>query len=227
VKNLFAIVLGAVLLLMSITATAAAGYDHYIVTGFVGNVPNHAGSDTGVGDLDGDGNMEYVVRHKDDGREFLIYDLVTGAQEYYHTADLPTTIHYIHIVPTGEANVVVALLQCEAGDTYMVAYDPLSGIELGESTPGKVNLRNSPNPFPESTEIGFCMSRPGHVNIRVFDVSGREIRQVELERADAGEHSVRWDGCDNSGIPVSPGTYFYSLSVDGRLVRTGKAVTIR
>jgi hypothetical protein len=117
---------GTMILFLAMTSAATAGY---VIQMFVGNVPRHVGSDTGVGDLDGDGNMEYVVRHKDDGREFLIYDLVTGVQEYYHTADLPTPINYIHIVPTGEANVVVALLQCEGGDTYMVYYEEVGSSE--------------------------------------------------------------------------------------------------
>lgn len=76
-------------------------------------------------------------------------------------------------------------------------------------------LTNRPNPFRPETTIFFELAQPGHAVLRVFDVSGREIRLLEDRKMDAGRHQSVWDGCDESGSTMPSGVYFYKLNADG------------
>ena len=70
---------------------------------------------------------------------------------------------------------------------------------------------NYPNPFNPSTTIPFTMSETGLAVITIYDVSGREIRQILNERVRSGLHSAVWDGKKYNGVPVSSGVYYYGL----------------
>ena len=67
-------------------------------------------------------------------------------------------------------------------------------------------MQNYPNPFNPTTTIRFALPSNEMVNVKVFDVLGREITQLAEGRFDAGVHEVRFDAQQ-----LSSGTYFYSL----------------
>ncbi len=69
--------------------------------------------------------------------------------------------------------------------------------------------QNRPNPFNPSTTIKFNMEKPGHVQISVFDLSGRKIKTLASRDYTAGEHAVTWDGTDEAGARMPSGMYVY------------------
>ncbi len=92
-----------------------------------------------------------------------------------------------------------------------------------ETTPSTYALfQNFPNPFNPSTEIRFQLPEASHVTVRIFNALGQEIRRLEERQYEAGMHSVRWDGTDNAGNPVSSGVYIYQLQAVDPLNGTGK-----
>ncbi|MFC1799583.1 FlgD immunoglobulin-like domain containing protein [Candidatus Eisenbacteria bacterium] len=72
--------------------------------------------------------------------------------------------------------------------------------------------QNHPNPFGRSTSIGFSLAAQCHAKMAVYDVTGRELRCLIDGLAPAGNHTITWDGRDESGATVSPGVYFYRLN---------------
>ena len=80
-------------------------------------------------------------------------------------------------------------------------------------------LQSHPNPFNPTTLITYRLPVPAVVTIRVFDVRGNVVRNLEtgVSRSE-GMHSVRWDGHDDSGLPLSSGTYFCRLGALGRIL---------
>jgi hypothetical protein len=60
--------------------------------------------------------------------------------------------------------------------------------------------------------VNVLESRP--MRLRVFDLSGRGVHQVE-EQALAGAQALVWNGKDASGSLVPPGTYVVQLEVEG------------
>jgi hypothetical protein len=80
-------------------------------------------------------------------------------------------------------------------------------VELGPAVP---------NPFQREVQLSFAQSRAGRVNLRVFDVTGRMIRDLGKGELPAGRHLARWDGRGADGQRLSSGTYFVRLAVEGR-----------
>jgi len=74
---------------------------------------------------------------------------------------------------------------------------------------------NHPNPFNPSTRICYETTEPGMVDLRIYDVSGREVATVVCESQTPGSHQVTWDSRNSKGDKVSAGVYFYQLNLNG------------
>jgi hypothetical protein len=84
---------------------------------------------------------------------------------------------------------------------------------------GLTLLQNRPNPFDEATTIGVMVESPIDYNtafIRIADTQGRELARYEVE-LNPGLVQVVY-GYENHRY--TPGTYYYSLVIDGRPVDT-------
>lgn len=66
--------------------------------------------------------------------------------------------------------------------------------------------QNFPNPFNPGTQIAFSLARPGHAQLRVFDVQGREVASLLDRDLSEGMHRVRFDGAG-----LASGVYFARL----------------
>ena len=94
--------------------------------------------------------------------------------------------------------------------------------ELTGSIPNVYLLeQNYPNPFNPITCIKFCIPNNNLVNLKIFDILGREIAILVDGRKEAGFHSVYW----NAG-GFSSGVYFYRLQ-SGSFVETKKLMVIK
>lgn len=71
--------------------------------------------------------------------------------------------------------------------------------------------QNHPNPFSRSTTISCALGSECSVHLGVYDVTGRIIRELWSGEAQAGMHSVQWDGTDQWGTKVRSGVYLYEL----------------
>jgi len=71
------------------------------------------------------------------------------------------------------------------------------------------------NPARESVEFSFTTAREGPVQVLVYDVSGRVVRELLNETVGAGEHRLVWRGDDQEGRPVPAGVYFYRMKAEG------------
>lgn len=67
--------------------------------------------------------------------------------------------------------------------------------------------QNFPNPFNPTTTIQFSIPESEFVQLKIFDVLGREVATLVNEEMPAGRYSVGWNA---AGYPS--GTYFYRLS---------------
>jgi hypothetical protein len=77
---------------------------------------------------------------------------------------------------------------------------------------------NYPNPFNPSTTISFTLPSPGAVNLAIYDIAGRKVRDLASGSLPAGFHSVTWDGRDTNGKSVSSGVYISRLTQGERTV---------
>ena len=86
--------------------------------------------------------------------------------------------------------------------------------------------QNYPNPFSQSTVIGYQLRVSGKVVLKVYNQVGQEIRTLVNENQAEGIHSVIWDGKNNSGNAVDPGVYFYQLRTGNDFSGTKKILLL-
>ncbi|MEZ4649511.1 MAG: FlgD immunoglobulin-like domain containing protein [Candidatus Eisenbacteria bacterium] len=72
----------------------------------------------------------------------------------------------------------------------------------------------APNPSNGPVSIGFQVPTQADVDIRIFDVSGREVTVLARGSYGAGAHVIDWDGRDSRGQNVASGVYFYRMQAN-------------
>jgi PKD domain-containing protein/Big-like domain-containing protein/putative Ig domain-containing protein len=123
------------------------------------------------------------------------------------------------IVGRVQVTVDIAGRLSTTGATFSV---PLT-VEVVGST-GTLVASVAPNPFNPSTTLSFETPHGGPVELLVFDLAGRLVRDVTHRATYApGIYDIRIDGLDEGGHRLASGVYFYRLatpegSVTGRLV---------
>ena len=95
----------------------------------------------------------------------------------------------------------------------------------GETTSAPLTLSAAaPNPSRGEAALTFTLPSSGPVDLRLFDVSGREVVTLTSGPHAAGLHTVRWDGREARGEMAPAGVYFARLAtasggVSRRLLR--------
>jgi hypothetical protein len=86
---------------------------------------------------------------------------------------------------------------------------------------------NFPNPFNPKTEIRFSLPETAAVTLTVFDLQGRQVRELGTgAQMVAGSHTLTWDGKSDAGEAVASGVYFYRLSA-GEFSQTRKMTLLK
>jgi len=82
--------------------------------------------------------------------------------------------------------------------------------------PEKNNLcQNYPNPFNPTTSISFVLNSTQNIKLKIYDVAGRELKELASGLYEAGNHSVNFDATN-----LRSGVYVYKLqTLDQTLVK--------
>lgn len=76
-------------------------------------------------------------------------------------------------------------------------------------SPNLVLQQNYPNPFNSTTTIRFAIPKAGLVELKVYDIRGKELRTLVKEHITPGNYFVDFDGSE-----LASGIYFYKLIAD-------------
>ena len=87
-------------------------------------------------------------------------------------------------------------------------------------------LYNYPNPFNPETTIRYSINFDGNVIIKIYNMAGELIKNVDHGYRNTGFHSFKWDGFNHSNEPVPSGVYIYSAQSDG-IIKYGKMLLIK
>ena len=102
-----------------------------------------------------------------------------------------------------------------------------TGVEESEKRKVKsVRLEVYPNPFIQSTVIGYQLPLDNKVSLNIYDSAGRLVNTLVQGDKKAGYYTVRWDGKDKSGKKVPSGISFCHLSA-GKFEATRKFIILR
>ncbi|MEO8665555.1 MAG: YCF48-related protein [Ignavibacteria bacterium] len=88
--------------------------------------------------------------------------------------------------------------------------------------PAAYLYQNFPNPFNPETVINYSISKSSNVILKVYDARGREVNVLINKIQNAGKYGVTFTGNDLAG-----GIYFYSLSIDNRIVSAKKMLVLK
>ncbi len=111
-------------------------------------------------------------------------------------------------LPDGRTSITAVLVGVVEKNTAFAA-----SVELTvETTHEPLAVVVAPNPINPRGTLTFVTTRPGHVRVSLFDVSGRLVRRLyESGAAPAGYHDVPIDGKDDRGRSLASGLYFYRI----------------
>jgi phosphatidylserine/phosphatidylglycerophosphate/cardiolipin synthase-like enzyme len=155
-------------------------------------------------------NLSGLLHHKyavidangNDANKYLI----TGSHNWSSSAENSNNENTLIIQSSRLVNLYLqefSVRYKDAGGT-----DVLVNVEqVGTSVPKNYELtQNYPNPFNPTTSFKFYIPHFSVVNIKIFDLLGREIATLVNESKPAGVYKVNW----NASNTVS-GVYFYRL----------------
>jgi len=86
--------------------------------------------------------------------------------------------------------------------------------------------QNYPNPFNPTTTIKFSLPESHLVSIKIYNMLGQEVRTLVNEQRNEGNHSIIWNGKDNSGNQLASGTYIYRIKA-GDFTSTKKMILLK
>lgn len=87
----------------------------------------------------------------------------------------------------------------------------VTAIETVDAIPAQFELKqNYPNPFNPSTTIEYSIPEPALVNLRVFDVLGKEVAVLKNEKQAAGTYRVQFEAGD-----LPSGIYLVRMASEG------------
>ncbi len=157
------------------------------------------------------------------------YEVVT--QGFKRLTDNEWSTAY-SVPPSARPQFANLYLANSAGESPGAPVSLLTGVAVpldGLAIPSTIALwQNFPNPFNAQTIIRYTIEGSGRqasgvspVQLRVFDVLGREVAVLVNEELPVGNYELRFDGTN-----FSTGVYFYRLTA-GSVVRTRSMILLR
>lgn len=195
-----------------IVMSAANGLAFQRRTSTGGSSSHSAGTNTTV---------PYWVKLTRSGNRITAYESETGmnwTQVGMVTLSMPDTI-YVGLIVTAHNDGAL----CEARfENVELLHAGTSVIESETSLPSSLTLHSAyPNPFNSSTVISFSLPSKSSVQLKVFDIMGREVTTLINEELTAGNYHRQWDASN-----ISSGVYFYRLQ-SGLFMETKKLILLR
>jgi photosystem II stability/assembly factor-like uncharacterized protein len=122
---------------------------------------------------------------------------------------------YMYDTSLGFAWSGVQLVRSSNGGGPIVSVENIAG-----NIPTEYILKqNYPNPFNQSTIISYQLAISGFVQIKIVDVSGKNIAIFVNERKAPGTYETRFDARS-----LASGIYFYSLFINDNRIETKKMI---
>ncbi len=88
-------------------------------------------------------------------------------------------------------------------------------------------LSNYPNPLNSITNIFFSIPEEGFVELKVYNIKGRLVKELTNQKMKGGEHNVIWNGKDQNNRCCSSGIYLMNLKVNGKNRKISKLILLK
>jgi hypothetical protein len=119
---------------------------------------------------------------------------------------------------TGNLPFTATAIEPSTGNTSEFALNITTPTEASEG----IEIRDIPaafevlsNPARDRAYFRFALKEDGRVTIRIYDISGKLVRNLLNRNLERGGYKLSWDESDNNGRKLASGIYFVSFKTDG------------
>lgn len=160
-----------------------------------------------------------IVRDKD-GNYYVGGYFLPGLYKFRSGLNNPPVLFYSgsHFVyPTYDPSNNTILVTYYGHNTWKRI--PLNTSSIDEQE-NKISLfQIQPNPVTNETTIKVNLIKTAAVQLDVYDITGKHIKNLVNTELKTGENIIKWDGVD----AINNGIYFVRLNIDGN-IQTQKAI---
>ncbi|HTW92038.1 MAG TPA: FlgD immunoglobulin-like domain containing protein [bacterium] len=103
----------------------------------------------------------------------------------------------------------------DTNDIYVLR-DTGYGIAEAKQTEPRVSSGLQVRTMPGWFDVLYFLASPSHVDLSVYDLTGREVRRLVGEDQTTGQHSAVWNCTNRNGAAIAHGVYFIRLDAPGR-----------
>jgi phosphatidylserine/phosphatidylglycerophosphate/cardiolipin synthase-like enzyme len=147
----------------------------------------------------------------------------TGSFNYSNAATFNNDENYLIIYNQRAANLYLQEFYKRYRESGGLGIIIIGLQQITGNIPAEFKLgQNYPNPFNPKTTVKYQLPKAGLVNLKVFDILGREVSELVNTKQEAGSYTLTFDASN-----LSSGVYFYSLYSDGQKIDTKKMVLIK
>ncbi len=146
--------------------------------------------------------------------------------EFVDTTAIPSVDYYYYITSfdDGSTNDIEPGVPLESSKFYTMTNEPVS-VETGissEAPATTINLeQNYPNPFNSRTTIEFTLQKKGLVELKIYDVAGREVATLVKKSMVEGTHRVTFNA-----YGLASGVYYCRLVFEREVVIMKKMLLV-
>lgn len=94
-----------------------------------------------------------------------------------------------------------------ATDAGVSVYSSAAAVNAKTHLPEKFQLTAFPNPFTIETTLRLQAPAHEQVEVRLYDLQGRQVRRFSSTDFSMGVHELQWNGMDDSGRALPTGLY--------------------
>jgi hypothetical protein len=153
-------------------------------------------------------------------------NLTRGCVKIFGTPTAQSSAYpgYDSIIVTGTAYVTVPFVGVQSfAQDIPVFYRIQGAVGLNPSQFANTGLTIAPMPVMGRSDVRYNLASGAMVNMRVFDVMGKEVMVLQNGEQRSGEHALEIDATD-----LTPGAYYLKLDINGgEFVQTKKFMTVR
>lgn len=164
-------------------------------------------------DVDGDGYLDLVVSQPGLNLIRILWghgQAVFGPEEEDVGLDTGATAFVTDVNGDGSPD-----LYLYNNTSLFVLPQYQSPVAAKSGPPARVMLSATPNPARGPVSLGYSMPRAGSVQLGMYDLHGRLVKELFSGTKAPGAYRLSWDGRDASGMRAPAGVYFARGTFDG------------
>lgn len=162
------------------------------------------------------------------------YTFLRGGRDSHGSGTVFGSVYLLNDTALVSAFYQDSLVNTARRDSHLVRADALileqAGV-VGIFEPSYIPIeyslsQNYPNPFNPVTQIRYTLPQNTNVQLKIYDILGREIKTLVNSEQPAGGYIIEWNGTNNFGAQVASGMYIYRI-VAGKFVQTKKMMFLK